>query len=335
MPSLANEGGLAVDEATIWHLIDQWIKRRVSDIYLIPQDNHYRLLTLIDGHLTQEMVLSKGRANQMIMYFKYHADMAVAEHRRPQAGALRYEARKVDLRISTVGDFRGFETLVIRIIYPLGDEYQLLYPNQWDQLVDMTKKRGMILFSGPMGSGKTTTMYRLASQFSQQEVVLSIEDPVEIYQPDFIQLQVNELAGMDYQSLLRLGLRHRPGVFIIGEVRDGNTAKIAIQAALSGHLVLATVHAQSAAGVIIRLKQLGIAQDQLEQAVVGVCYQRLAKTSSGKVAVLMDQLSGRQLLTQMQDKKLGGVSDEWHELVKQAVIRQQISPAEGSRLQAG
>lgn len=324
-----------MNEIKIWNVMNQLIKQRVSDIYLIPQDDHYRLLTLNGGQLTPQKILANESAIQIITYFKYHADMAVSEHRRPQAGAIRYQKSRVDLRISTVGDFRGRETLVIRIIYPLGKQYQLLFPRQWDQLVDMTKKRGMILFSGPMGSGKTTTMYRLANQFSHEEVVLSIEDPVEIYQPNFIQLQVNDLAGMSYQELLRLGLRHRPGIFIIGEIRDVNTAQIAVQAALSGHLVLATVHAQSAIGVIMRLRQLGVPEDQLQQALSGICYQRLIKTLSGNLAVMMDQLSGPSLMRKIRANLVGGVSDEWQQLVAKAVEQHQIAPAEGKRIKAG
>lgn len=324
-----------MDEIKIWNVMNQLIKQRVSDIYLIPQDDHYRLLTLNGGQLTPKNILANESAIQIITYFKYHADMAVSEHRRPQAGAIRYQKSRVDLRISTVGDFRGRETLVIRIIYPLGKDYRLLFPFQWDRLVHMTNKRGLILFSGPMGSGKTTTMYRLANQFSDEEVVLAIEDPVEIYQPNFIQLQVNELAGMSYQELLRLGLRHRPGIFIIGEIRDIKTAQITVQAALSGHLVLATVHAQSATGVIMRLRQLGVPEDQLQQALTGICYQRLVKTLSGNLAVIMDQLSGASLMKQVQAKHSGGVSDEWQRLVASAVETHQISPTEGSRLQAG
>ncbi len=322
-----------MDEKTIWTLMDRWIQERVSDIYLIPQGDHYRLLTLHDACLSKDHLFSPASACQIITYFKYHADMAVSEHRRPQAGGLRYH-NGIDLRISTVGYFRGQETLVIRIIYPLDENYQLLFPKQWANLIKMTHKRGLILFSGPMGSGKTTTMYRLASQFSQKEVVLTIEDPVEIYQPNFIQLQVNELAGMSYQDLLRLGLRHRPGVFIIGEIRDQKTAQITVQAALSGHLVLATVHAQSAVGVIMRLRQLGIPADQLQQAITGVCYQRLARTCSGKQAVLMDQLSGERLRADLAKGQVGGVSDDWQQLVKQAVATRKIPQEEGARLQA-
>lgn len=324
-----------MDETKIWNYMDELVKRRVSDVYLIPQDDHYRLLTLNKGRLTPVDILSQKTAAQIITYFKYHADMAVSEHRRPQAGALRDEKRKIDIRISTVGDFRGRETLVIRLIYPLGEDYQLLFPQQWEQLIAMTKGRGLILFSGPMGSGKTTTMYRLATQFSSREVVLSIEDPVEIYQSDFIQLQVNDLAGMSYQELLRLGLRQRPGIFIIGEIRDAATAKITVQAALSGHLVLATVHAQSAAGVIVRLRQLDIPQDQLQQALSGICYQRLIKTNSGELAVLMDQLSGDPLSQQVQKSIVGGVSNAWKEMVAEAVAKHQISSAEARRIEAG
>lgn len=324
-----------MDETKIWEMIDQFIHLRVSDIYLIPLRQRYRLLILHRGQLQHYDFFSRPLAIQIITYFKYHADMAVAEHRRPQAGSLRDYKRKVDLRISTVGDFLGNETMVIRLIYPLGEHYQMLCPDQWPNLITMSAKRGMILFSGPMGSGKTTTMYRLANQFSAKEVVLTIEDPVEIYAPNFIQLQVNDLAGMSYHDLLRLGLRHRPGVFIIGEIRDSKTAKIAIQAALSGHLVLATIHAQSAVGVLMRLRQLGIPKDQLGQAITGVCYQRLVQTLHGDCAVLMDQLAGDELIDVITEEKWGGVSHDWQARLANALANQQITSEECSRLQKG
>src|SRR5699024_12255697 len=119
------------------------------------------------------------------------------------------------------------------------------------------QQTGLILVGGRIGAGKTTTMYQLARQLCPKQIVLTIEDPVESDHPEFIQLQVNELAGMDYESLLKLGLRHRPDVFIIGESRDSQTAAMSVQAALSGHLVFGTIHARDASGVVSRLLQFG------------------------------------------------------------------------------
>lgn len=118
----------------------------------------------------------------------------------------------------------------------------------------VAQSRGLIITSGPTGSGKTTTMYEVAKSMSQNKVVMTIEDPVEVHEPSFLQAQVNNEAGIDYQSLLKAALRHRPDILIIGEIRDQGTARLAVDAALSGHLVFATIHAKSTLQTISRLE---------------------------------------------------------------------------------
>ena len=137
----------------------------------------------------------------MMTYLKYQANMAVSEHRRPQSGAWRWQYRNqtINIRLSTVGDFRGYESMVLRFIYPLQSlSYQMLKPEQWGKLKQMASQAGLVLFAGPMGSGKTTTMYRLVREQYSQAIVLTIEDPVEVIEEHFIQLQVNSFAGMVY-----------------------------------------------------------------------------------------------------------------------------------------
>ena len=250
--------------------------------------------------------------------------MSMSEHRRPQAGTLHRFLfnSKIDLRLSTVGDYLCRESMVLRIIYRLNhNNYQLVAPLQWSQLLKLIQGQGLVLFSGPMGSGKTTTMYRLLREECSNQVVLTIEDPVEIEEPSFLQLQVNVQAQMNYQNLIKLGLRHRPQVFIIGEIRDYETAQAAIEAALSGHLVLSTIHVKSASGVVSRLKQLGIADYYIDQALLGACYQRLLPLKNDDFAVLFDIKEHDELLMQNEN----GVGSEWHELLFKAVKEQKIS----------
>lgn len=293
-------------------LLVQLVHRRAADLYFFPGLNNYRLVANINGQRSNLQHISTAKAAKWIGHLKYRANMSVSEHRRPQAGAIRLAVKQfqVDLRLSTVGDYRDQESMVIRFIYPLADDdYSLLIPDQWDQLVSITRRRGLLLFAGPTGSGKTTTMYRLARQINSQ-VIMTIEDPVEIFEPSFLQLQVNELAGMGYQELLKVGLRHRPEIFIIGEIRDRHTAAMAVQAALSGHLVMATVHSRSASGVIARLQQLEINQYLINQSVSGIAYQRLLPTNNDKLAVLFDLLihQGRPLKKRQNGD---GVSEQW------------------------
>ena len=189
--------------------------------------------------------LTTSRGIEVINYFKYIAQMDISEHRRPQVGAMIYlfDDKKYYLRLSSLGDFNDAESLVIRIIYPINKSKYYL-PGQIQQLQELALKRGLVLTSGPTGSGKTTTMYELAKELGQDKVVMTIEDPVEVHETSFLQTQANNEAGIDYVSLLKAALRHRPDILIIGEIRDHGTARLAVDAALSGHLVLATIHAK-------------------------------------------------------------------------------------------
>lgn len=308
------------------------ISQKSSDIYILPSQTGFRLLSLTDGVLSKPYKLNANDGQKLMSYFKYRANMAVSEHRRPQMGAMKWPIANqiVYLRLSSVGDYQGRESLVIRLIYQLHNDYQLLIDGQWTHLQRLCSHRGMVIFAGPMGSGKTTTMYRLGRQFARSEVVMTIEDPVEIDEPSFIQLQVNELAQMDYESLIRVGLRHRPAVFIIGEIRDQQTALMTVRAALSGHLVLATVHAQNTGGVVNRLRQLGVEEAYLQQTLSGICYQRLIPTCNGQ-AVLFDLLDSRCKWTKM----MGGMTDGWRENLQQAAKAGKIKTTTAQIYQEG
>lgn len=313
-------------EQIIRRLFIRFTQSKVTDVYFIPEKCRYRLLTKIDQktHFVKNFSLEDGQ--RLIAYLKYSANMSLTEHRRPQGGAIEWKGLDqeiIDVRLSTVGDFQGLESLVIRFIYPLKKtEYNLFATQQWQVLKNMTAKQGLVLFAGPTGSGKTTTMYRLARQQKEDRVILTIEDPVEIKESKFLQLQVNAVAGLTYESLLRVALRHRPDVMIIGEIRDPCTAKVAIEAALSGHLVLATVHAKSARGVLTRLYQLGIAEYYVRQALIGTCYQRLIPKNNGQYAVLFDIFTQIEKENVYLDSKIG---PEWQQLLTQGQNTGEIS----------
>lgn len=314
------------------------INRRIADLYILPYKNYYRLMVADQGQLELFKKVSLDYGQRFITYLKYRADMAVSEHRRPQLGAMDWHLgpEKVNLRLSSVGDYQGRESLVVRFIYQLTSaNYYLLFPQQWHNLKALLHRRGLILFAGPMGSGKTTTMYQLARELADHQIVMTIEDPVEIAEPRFIQLQVNELAGMDYQQLLRLGLRHRPNVFIVGEIRDPQTAQMTIQAALSGHLVLGTIHAQNVYGVLARLEQLGVAPYYLDQVLNGICYQRLLIQKNKSPAVLFDFLVGTDLRQEMVERKGRGMTNDWATYLQQAVTSGKITQAEAATVQTG
>lgn len=271
-------------------LLKEAIQKKISDIYLLPQGDRYLIKMRWQNEIVLHTKLTLIEGHKWLNYCKFQAGMAISEHRRPQVGALNWfdGNQSYALRLSTVGDFNGNETLVIRIIYPLVALQKSIYlPQNVEKLHHLVAKRGLILFAGPTGSGKTTSIYQLAQQFADDNLVMTIEDPVEILEPRFLQLQINDKADMGYEELIKVGLRHRPDIFIIGEIRDFNTASAAIQSALSGHLVFSTVHAQSPLGIIKRLSQLGIESDFISQAVTGLVYQRLISNKQQQLKALL------------------------------------------------
>ncbi len=287
-------------------IIKKATELHASDIYILPNDDMYSVKFQSGENIGEAMLLGWEIAERLINFFKYSAGMAVSEKRRPQTGHIEWQLKDnvYFLRFSVVGDFKGNESLVIRIIYDAtAGELGFFDETVISQIVDLSKQRGLVVFSGPTGSGKTSTIYEVARLFAIKDIVMTIEDPVEVRQNSFIQLQVNREAGMTYPNLIKLGLRHRPGVFIIGEIRDEETAAAAIQAALTGHLVLTTIHAQNPFGVIQRLRQLDASEIFIDQALNAVVYQRLVPTidDSLKANVVIETAKSISLATKKYD----------------------------------
>ncbi|MDE1507773.1 competence type IV pilus ATPase ComGA [Ligilactobacillus salivarius] len=279
-------------------LLQEAISLKASDIFFFPKNDRYQIKVNVLGTNRIIKECSKEFGGQLINYLKFQSNMAVNEKRRPQLGSWIYsdEKNEVFCRLSSVGDFLGNESLVVRLIFPSTFfEENYFFEEQIYTLQKACIKNGLIVFSGPMGSGKTTTMYNLARKLANEKHVMSIEDPIEIYEPNFLQLQVNNKAQMSYSELLKVALRHHPDVFLIGEIRDNMTAKVAINAALSGHLILTTVHARNVYGVYQRLKNLGISDEELQQTMQVISYQRLIPTIDGRAKVLFDQIEGKDL----------------------------------------
>ena len=273
----------------------------------------------------------------MINYFKFIAQMDVSEHRRPQVGSYIFKNNKqsqvVFLRFSVLGEFSGKESLVIRLINSIQNN-RYFFIEQVDLLTAAAIKRGLILTSGPTGSGKNSTMYYLAKKLAHQKVVMTIEDPVEVFEPEFLQTQINLEAGIDYESLLKAALRQRPDILIIGEIRDKVTARLAVDAALSGHLVLATVHARSTLQTIARLKGLGIDSVELANCLNCVSYQRLIQTIDGEIACLLDIASGETLHKEINKSKTGDFIN-WRENLAELLKEERISGDSFTSFQEG
>ena len=251
-------------------------EKKAQDIYFIPKEKSYELHMRVGDERCLVNSYEFDVLAAVISHFKFVAGMNVGEKRRSQLGSCdyQYDERVSSLRLSTVGDYRGHESLVIRLLH---DEEQDLH--FWFQdigeLGKQYRQRGLYLFAGPVGSGKTTLMHELAKSLFKGQQVMSIEDPVEIKQEEMLQLQLNEAIGLSYENLIKLSLRHRPDLLIIGEIRDSETARAVVRASLTGATVFSTIHAKSIRGVYERLLELGVTEEELAVVLQGVCYQRL------------------------------------------------------------
>ena len=230
-----------------------------QDIYFVPKDDCYELYMRIGDERRFIQTYDFDQLAAVISHFKFLAGMNVGEKRRSQLGSC---------------DYRGYESLVIRLLHDEETELKFWFTH-FPEFREKFKDRGLYLFSGPVGSGKTTLMHQLAQLKFKGQQVMSIEDPVEIKQEDMLQLQLNETIGLTYESLIKLSLRHRPDLLIIGEIRDSETARAVVRASLTGATVFSTIHAKSIPGVYERLLELGVSEEELKIVLQGICYQRL------------------------------------------------------------
>lgn len=285
---LSEMGSVIEDDAPIVRfvnlLITQAIQDRASDIHIEPSEKDVRIRYRIDGVLHETQRASKATQNGMISRIKIMADVDIAERRKPQDGRLSvtHQGRKVDLRVATLPTVWG-EKVVMRILdnstaamdledLGLREHNATLYEKSY------SKPYGMILVTGPTGSGKSTTLYATLNQVSRPEInVITVEDPVEYRIPGINQVQVNPKAGLTFAGALRSILRSDPDVVLVGEIRDGETAQIAVEAALTGHLVLSTLHTNDAPSAITRLIEMDIEPFLVGSAIDCVVAQRLAR----------------------------------------------------------
>ncbi len=265
-------------------LVSQAVKDRASDIHVEPQQDRVRVRYRIDGILHETLSLPLSVHGPMISRVKVLAAMNIAERRRPQDGhfAISVDGTEVDIRVATADTTWG-EMAVLRVldksmsVMDLADLGFLPDSLKTYQRV-IQSPFGMVLAAGPTGSGKTTTLYASINQLdSKERNIITIEDPVEYRFANVNQMQVNLQANVTFAGGLRATMRLDPDVILVGEIRDKETSSIAIQAALTGHLVLSTVHANDAVGALFRLMDLGIEPFLITSAMVGIIAQRLVR----------------------------------------------------------
>lgn len=265
-------------------IINQAIRLGASDIHIEPDRRQVRIRYRVDGVLHEEMTVPKYIQPPLISRFKIMADMNIAERRVPQDGriAIRFDNKDFDLRVSCLPTVYG-EKIVCRILdkssvliglTKLGFTSETLA--RMEELI--VQPNGMVLSTGPTGSGKTTTQYSVLHKINSVEKnIITIEDPVEYQLAGISQVQVNVKAGLTFGTALRSFLRQDPDIIMVGEMRDLETAEIAVEASLTGHLVLSTLHTNDAPSAVIRMGDMGVEPYLISATVIGILAQRLAR----------------------------------------------------------
>ena len=277
------------DEAEIirWvnSLFSEASRRRASDIHIEPEEREVMVRLRIDGELHEARRAPKGAMPNIVARVKIMAGLNIAEKRLPQDGriTLKIAGKGVDIRVSTIPTSRQYERIVMRLLNKssvLLDLTDLGFYQREYALMDhlINRPHGIILVTGPTGAGKTTTLYACLNRINQPNLnILTAEDPVEYELPRIHQVHVNAKIGLTFASALRAFLRQDPDVIMVGEIRDRETAEIAVHASLTGHLVLSTIHTNDAAGAVTRLVEMEVEPFMVASSMIGILAQRLVR----------------------------------------------------------
>lgn len=310
----------------VYKIITDAIDTKASDIHIEPRLGYYVVRVRSDGILKKVLEIPGSIEMAVITRFKVLARMNIAEHRRPQDGtfSINYNDRMYDFRINTL-PVSGKEKVVIRILAPAvslkagGDKMVIQGASEFDlaKINDMVQSpNGIILTSGPTGSGKTTTLYTILKSLNKEDVnITTIEDPIEIKLEGINQSQVNAKADITFASCMRAILRQDPDIILIGEIRDFETLEVAISAALTGHLVLSTVHTNSAAATVTRLIEMGAKDYLVSSTLTGVIAQRLVRK-------LCDKCKEAYFPTEEEVKHISNVPEVQQKLLKTKLYKQ-------------
>jgi general secretion pathway protein E len=277
-----------ISDAPVIRAVNRLIARAVelnaSDIHVEPAEDRLSVRFRIDGVLQEEPNLPAAMRSPFVSRVKIMAGLNIAERRLPQDGRMRIPVRgnEIDLRVATAPSIHG-ESVVMRILDKSNIQLDFAALGFDEELVArlrqaLQKPYGIVLVTGPTGSGKTTSLYAALAELNRGSVkLLTIEDPIEYRLPGIIQAQVNPTIGFTFAAALRSFLRQDPDVMMVGEIRDSETAAIAVQAALTGHMILSTLHTNTAAGAVTRLLDMGVEPFLLSSVLTAVAAQRLVR----------------------------------------------------------
>lgn len=289
-------------------LLHQAVIRSATDIHLEPQDHGVRVRLRINGVLHDMDPPEPSACAGVISRLKILSELDIAERRLPQDGQIqhRVHGRKVDVRVASAPTVHG-EALTLRLLDASANHRSLeglQMPKTVQEKLEraLLQPNGLILITGPTGSGKTTTLHAaLQSLKTKESKIITIEDPVEICNADLLQIEVNPELGLTFAAALRSVLRHDPDTLMVGEIRDRETAELAVQASLTGHLVLTTLHTNSAVEALIRLENLGLQRHTISSVLRFAAAQRLVRTLCTACACRLDELELEKLLELLQE----------------------------------
>ena len=265
-------------------VFEKAIRANASDIHIEPQENFIKIRIRIDGQLEEIMRHDITLLSAIIVRIKILSEINIAEKRKPQDGrySMNVDGNEYDMRVSCLPTING-EKVVVRIINKkslLKSKKEIIqYKEDLVKFDSIIKNSyGMVLITGPTGSGKSTTMYTMIGELNKDDVnIISVEDPVEAAIPGINQVQVNSKSGLDFATALRSFLRQDPDIMVIGEIRDKETVEIAVRAAITGHLVISTIHTNDSPSTITRLLDMNIESFLIGSAIVGIIAQRLVR----------------------------------------------------------
>jgi type IV pilus assembly protein PilB len=329
--SEVQEDTSAIDDNALVKVVNNIIREALlndmSDIHIEPRPDRVVVRVRKDGSLREYMTMPKGTASAMAARIKIMGGLNIAERRLPQDGRVRFKDKnaELDLRLSTLPTVYG-EKIVMRLLKKASSIPEIeqlgFAPYNFQRFADVIQKPyGMFLITGPTGSGKSFTTFSILKRVATPDVnVSTVEDPVEYEIPGINQTQVNVKAGLDFARALRAFLRQDPDIIMVGEIRDHETAKISVEAALTGHLLIATLHTNDASGAVVRLTEMGIEPFNVSASLIGVLAQRLVRkvckdcrveytpdeSVMRRLDMDMSEISGRTLFRGVGCEKCGG-----------------------------
>lgn len=313
----------------VTELIFEAYQLDASDIHFQPFDENVKILFRIQTELKFQKKISESEYRKIVRYVKFKTRLDISNTTTPQDGAyslITNDKKKLFIRISTMPAIRN-ESLVIRLLpdeqYDDFDKIAL-FPKDLEEIYQTLKtQNGLFIFTGPTGSGKTTSMYSILNKLSTHDnkKILTLENPVEIINHNLVQININEDLNITYTDGLKYALRQDPDIIMIGEIRDEDTARNVFRAALTGHTVISTMHTKNKYGVIERFLDFGFLKSEIESVLVGVTNQRLVIDKNNDTKSYYDYAVGKNLSQLIEKKEKVDIYEQIEKLKKQKIIK--------------